>query len=175
MIAATRPSALIRRRQYCIDLYSTQKRYQSTSVSFSWDGQQALDLCGMRRCFEGHVAEKRANGGQTQVARSGRHIAGSLQFVEELDHKRCVDVIDRQCRWRSVQPPLGKLQQQPKRVAVGGNRVGARLTLLHQPLCEVPLQQRGKSWLDCHDGSPQRRSRRAMACAISSGESLRYQ
>jgi hypothetical protein len=68
-----------------------------------------------------------------------------------------------------------KLQQQPKRVAVGSNRVGARLTLLRQPLCEVPFQQRWKSRLDCHDASPQRRSSRAIACAISSGELLRYQ
>src|SRR5216684_4755360 len=77
-----------------------------------------------------------------------------------------------QRRRRPAQPLLRKLQQQAKRVAVGSNRVGARLTLLHQPLCEEAFQQGGESRLARHDDSPQRRSSRAIACAFSSGQLL---
>src|SRR5258708_20542258 len=93
MIAETRPSALIRRCQYGVDFCPTQKRHQSTSVSLGRDGQQALNLCGMRRGFEGYEAEKRAEGGQTQVPGSRRHVADLLQFIEELDPKRCALVL----------------------------------------------------------------------------------
>ena len=129
----------------------------------------------MRRCFEGNVVEERVDGRQTKVPRSRRHVANLLQFIEEINHQGRVDVFERQRRRRPAQPLLRKLQQQAKRVAVGSNRVGARLTLLHQALCEEAFQQGRESRLTRHDDSPQRRSSRAIACAISSGQLLRYQ
>jgi hypothetical protein len=129
----------------------------------------------MRRCFEGDVAEERMDSGQTEVPRSRRYVTNLLQFIEEINHQGRVDVFEGQCRRCPAQPLLCKLQQQPKRVTVGSNRVGARVTLLHQPLCEEAFQQGGESRLARHDVSPQRRSSRAIACAISSGQLLRYQ
>jgi hypothetical protein len=113
--------------------------------------------------------------GQTKVPRSRRHLANFLQLIKEISHQGRVDVVERQHRRRPVQSLLRKPQQQPERVAVGRNRMGARLTLLYQPLCEEALQQGGERRLTLHDDSPQRRSSRAIACAISSGQLLRYQ
>ena len=45
--------------------------------------------------------------GHCFVARSGRDVAGPLQFIEELDHKGSVDVIDRQYRRRSRNMSMG--------------------------------------------------------------------
>jgi hypothetical protein len=134
-----------------------------------------LDLRRIRRCLEGNVAEERVDGGETKVPRSRRHVPNLLQYIEEINHQGRVDILERQRRWRPAQPFLCKLQQQPKRVAVGSNRVGARLSLLHQPPCEEAFQQCRETRLARHDDSPQRRSSRAIACAISSGQLLRYQ
>src|SRR6478672_11673984 len=49
------------------------------------DGQHALDLRGMRRCFEGNVVEERVDGRQTKVPRSRRHVANLLLFIEEIN------------------------------------------------------------------------------------------
>src|SRR5262245_51038630 len=98
-----------------------------------------------------------------------------LQFVEEVAHQRHIDILEHQRRRRFAQPLLCKLQQQPKRVTVGSDRMFARLTLLHQPSCEEALRQSVESRLPRHGDPPQRRSSRTIACAISSGELLRYQ
>jgi hypothetical protein len=42
-------------------------------------------------------------------------------------------------------------------------------------MSEEALQQGSEGGLCVHDGCPQRRSSRAIACAMSSGQPLRYQ
>ncbi len=120
---------------------STQERHQRTREALGRDGQHALDLHGVRWRFERDVAEERTDRGQSQVARSSRDAASLLQLIEEGNDQGCVDVLERQRRRRLAKPPVDELQQQPERVAVGGDRVRAGLTLLHQPLREEGFQQ----------------------------------
>ncbi|MNL73748.1 hypothetical protein D3C87_1992520 [compost metagenome] len=81
---------------------------------------------------------------QPQVAGPGRDPARRLQFVEEGEDQRCIDVIQGERRGRLAQPPLHEPQQQTEGIAVRSDRVRAGLALLHQPLREEALQQPGE-------------------------------
>ena len=74
-----------------------------------------------------------------------------------------------------MQPVLGELQKQAKRVPIGTDGVRTGLPLIHQTLGEEPVQKNAEAGLAGHDDSPHRRSSRAIAWAISSGLPLRYQ
>src|SRR5262249_49946869 len=55
------------------------------------------------------------------------------------------------------------------------NRVGAHIALMHQPLGEVALDERGYVAAPLHGLTSHRRSRRRTACCIKSGHAERYQ
>jgi hypothetical protein len=118
VVPTPRPGSLIRRGEQGVDLLSTQERYERALEALCRDGQYALDLSGMRRRLEGDVAKERVDRGQAQVARSGRHGTSILQVIEEGNHQRGVDVVQRERRRRLVKPLLDELHQEPERVAV---------------------------------------------------------
>ena len=49
---------------------------------------------------------------------------------------------------------LGKLQEEAKGIPVARNRVGTRVTLMHQPLGKIGLQEVGKRGLSLHSDCP---------------------
>ena len=175
MIAAARPSMLIRRRQQRIDLGSTQEGHQCAVKLLRRNGKDASDLRSVRGRFVGGVAEERMHCRQPKVARARRYSADRLQVVQERRHQRRIDVLQIQCRRRLPQSLVRELQQHPECVAVRGNRVCAGLTLMHQALCEESLEKRCKAGPGRHGDTSQRRSRRDMACVINSGHALKYQ
>src|SRR6266516_7135436 len=86
-----------------------------------------------------------------------------------------VDLFKVEAGWRLVQPLLRKLQEHPECVAIGTDRMGTDLSLLHESLREETFQKRSKLRIDCHGRFSQRRSSRIIASRISSGHALRYQ
>lgn len=78
-------------------------------------------------------------------------------------------------RWRLAQALVDKLEQHLEGVPVRRDRVRTGLTLLHQALGEESLQKCTEARLATLDDSPQRRSSRVIAWAISSELPFRYQ
>src|SRR5438128_11082975 len=74
-----------------------------------------------------------------------------------------------------MQALLDELEQLAKRVPVGGDSVRTRLTLPHQAVGRKSFQQRSESGRSSHGCPSHRRSRRAMASCINSGQLCRYQ
>jgi hypothetical protein len=70
-------------------------------------------------------------------------LAPRLQIVQEGSDERCIQIAERQSRWRLAQPRLCEQEQQPECVSVRCDRVGADVALAHEPLSEVALDQRG--------------------------------
>ena len=84
---------------------------------------------GVLRVAQRGVAEQRVDRGQARVAGAGAVAAVALEVVEERADQRRVEI-------RDVEPVrllagcvLGEAQQQPERVAVGGDRVRAGVAL----------------------------------------------
>ena len=75
-------------------------------------------------------------------------------------------------RGRLVGLVVGEAEQQPERVAIGGDGVGTRNLLVEEPFGEERLESRGEQ---AHDCSPPARSSRSHTRANNSGDPLRYQ
>ena len=126
--------------------------------------------CGWRSAA---VAEQRVNGRQPGVAGPDAVAAVGFQMVEERADQWCVQIGDVHSGGRLAGPLFGEDQQQLDRVPVGGDGVGAGLSLPGQPVGEERLQGGGQR---AHDRPPARyASRRCPANAISSGAADRYQ
>jgi hypothetical protein len=63
-----------------------------------------------------------------------------LEFIEERDNQRRIDVFEVKPGRRLMQTLLHELQKLPKGIAIGSDGVRARLTLLHQALSEEAFQ-----------------------------------
>jgi integron integrase len=166
--------AQVRRAKQGIDLLAREKANLCPAAALAGHGQDPLNLCREVRQLERRIAKERANGSQPQVAAAGTDASTLLQVLQERGNERCIDLFELQSLGHSAEPLLREAQQLPKAVSVRGNRMGTALTLLHQPLGEKALQQRGQAGRG-HDRSSQRRSMRAIASAMSCGCALRYQ
>jgi hypothetical protein len=114
-------------------------------------------ISAVRRHFIGGEAEERSDRGEAQVAGLGAHATRFLQFVQEGGDERRVELLEGQPIGGCAQPLFGEAQQQPERVAIGVDRVGADLLLLHQALGEEPLKERREGRdRGCHAGASQR-------------------
>jgi hypothetical protein len=82
-----------------------------------------------------------------------------LEIGEERADERCIQIGERQGRWGLPQPHLCEHEQQPERVPVGGDRVGANIALAHEALGEEALDQRGDIAGGLHGVTSHRRSR----------------
>jgi len=127
---------------------------------------------GVRRLAHGREAEERADRREARVARPRGVAALLLQVVEEFADERRIDVGDEQVGGRLAEARRGEGQEKPERVAIGGDRVLARLALATEPLGEERFQQWGKAG---HGSTPSARSRRSPADVSRSGEDDRYQ
>src|SRR5271166_830532 len=137
--------------------------------------EDALDMRAVGRLLEGREPEERADGGQAQVARSDASAPLRLEILQKRADERRVQIVERQNRRWLAKSSLRKGEQQPKRVSVRSDRVGADIALTHEPLGEVTLDERGDITARLHGLTSQRRSRRRAASCIKSGQAERYQ
>jgi hypothetical protein len=93
----------------------------------------------MCRRLECGVPKERVDGGQSQIPAANAHTFLFFQAVEKGDDQRRIDVLEHQTRWRLMKTHLDELQELTERVSIRTDRVGARSSLLYQPLSEKTL------------------------------------
>src|SRR5271166_6524160 len=101
--------------------------------------EDALDMRAVGRLLEGREPEERADGGQALVAGPDASAPLRLQILQKRADERRVQIVERQNRRWLAKSSLRKGEQQPKRVSVRSDRVGADIALTH----EVTLDERG--------------------------------
>src|SRR5207253_2619525 len=67
VIAPAEPAALIGRGKQRLNLWTGEKMHLRACESFAGDGEHALDLRGMVRCFERGIPKERVDGSQPQI------------------------------------------------------------------------------------------------------------
>jgi hypothetical protein len=97
----------------------------------------------MCRLLERRISEERSNGCEAEIP--GPHRGGSLRLedFQECADERSVQIPQCQLRWGPPKARLRERKQEPERVAIGGNGVGTYTSMLHEPICEPPLDQHG--------------------------------
>src|ERR1043165_7986031 len=98
-----------------------------------------------------------------------------LQTIEELTDQRRIQIRKVQARRRLAVVFLCEVQEQSERVSIRGDRMRADLSLSHQTLREVALQQGRQGGRRVHVCTSQRRSKRRAACSKSSDDPDKYQ
>ena len=91
---------------------------------------------------QGEVAEQQVDRGEPVVPGRGAVAPHAFQAVQEGTDGGGVQSVDGELAGRRPCPLDGERQQQPKRGAIGGDRVRAGGPLVDQPLGEVRLQSR---------------------------------
>ena len=121
---------------------------------------------------QGGVAKQRADRRQARVAGPDRVAALVLEVIQERADQRRLEIVDVEIAGRLVTVLGGECKQQADRVAVGGDRMRAGLSLGDQPIGEERLQRRREQ---AHLAPPSARSRRSAASPSSSGAACKYQ
>jgi hypothetical protein len=172
VIAASEPAGLVRRGEERVDLGFGEVGNVVAFVAFGWDLDHPCDRREMFGVAQRGVAVKRVDRREPGVAGSGTVAAVVFEVVQERADQRRVEVGEVQLAWLIAGLLLGEGEQQPERVAVGGDGSRARVSLGDQPVGEECLERRCEL---AHDSSIPVRSRRSRASASSSGDACRYQ
>ena len=90
------------------------------------------------------VREQRVDRREAVVAAADAVAASFLEVVQERGDQRRVELGDVQLAGRIAGPVLREGEQQPERLAVGGDRVRARSALGDQPVGEIGLHRGGE-------------------------------
>ena len=151
---------------------SVEERDERSVGSLGWDREHALDVVGVFGVSERGVAEQRVDRCQPGVAGADAVAALVLEVVEERGDQWRVEVADVELAGLAAGPLGGEREQQPERVAVGGDRVRAGVALPDQPLGEERLQRRRER---AHRWPPGSARAAAPASSSSSGAAVRYQ
>jgi hypothetical protein len=136
------------------------------------DREHALDRRDVLGMAERQVREQRVDCRQAVVAGADAVAASCLEMVQEGSDQRRVELVDVQFAGFRSGPLGGEGEQQPERLAVGGDRVWTRSALRLQPVREVGLH-RGRE--RAHRTPPNRSAPGSAASVISSGEADKYQ
>src|SRR5579863_5722112 len=162
-------------RKQRLDFLPDQKADHRAWLTLVLDGQDTLNMRRMCRLFVRGIAEERADGRQPHIATADGGAALLLQSIEELTDQRRIQIRKVQARRRLAVVLLCEVQKQSERVSIRGDRMGAGLSLSHQTLREVALQQGRQSGRRVHGRTSQRRSNRRAACSNSSDDPDKYQ
>jgi hypothetical protein len=93
----------------------------------------------MRRLADGHVVTEGVDRGEADIPRP-RHVAPVLlDMIEKRADERGIQIVQREGRGRLAEPLLCKPEQQPKRIAIGRNGMGARPLLADEPFRKEAL------------------------------------
>ena len=79
----------------------------------------------MSRSFEGCVVKEGMNCREAQIASANADTLVLLEFIEERDNQRRIDVFEVKPGRRFMQTLLHELQKLPKGIAIGGDGVRA--------------------------------------------------
>ena len=166
------PRARVRSCEQRVRLGAGQELHCGCRAAAGRDRQDAGDRVGMLRVVGQREAHDRTDRGEPGVARGHAVASRGLQVVQEPGHEVRVDQREVDLVRRDAPGRGDVLDQQPPRVAVGGDRVRAQITLGVGIVGEVGLQGRGQEshGLLCFSGS-----HRSAARAMSSGVADRYQ
>jgi hypothetical protein len=148
VITPAKPGALIGSGEQRLDLWTGEEMHLGPREALAGDSQHALDLSSMFRHFERGISKEGVNGGQPQIPAAGTQTSLLFQVIEKRHDQWGIDRLEGQLRRRSVQPLLGKLQQQADGIAIRTDRMRTGLALLHEPLGEEPFQQ----WSEARSG-----------------------
>lgn len=119
--------------------------------------------------LEGGIAEKGTDGGEPQTAAACPDSPLRLQIIEKGTDQRRIERFPIELGRCLAEVGACKMEQEAEGVAVGEDRMGARLPLLHQTLSEEAGQQGGEDGIRLHDVCPQWRSSRPLAAFSISG------
>jgi len=176
VVAPSGPGAGVAGAKQRFDLVVGEVGDQRPVEPFGWDREHSGDAVGVLGVGQRREPEQRVDRGQSGVAGADAVAALLLEVVQErADHRR-VQLVDVQPGGRDTGAGGDVTEQQPHRVAVGGDGVVAGVLLPDQPVGEERLQGRGE---DAHHRTPDPPARwassRRPASAISSGAADRYQ
>jgi len=127
-----------------VDLGLGQVADQRPVEAFGRDRQDPGDAGGVVGMMQGGEPEQGVDRGQAGVAGADAVAAFAFEVIEEAADQRGVEVGDVQRRGCAAGELGGVAEQQPQRVAVGGDGVGAGVALADQPLGEERLQSGGE-------------------------------
>ena len=114
-----------------LDLRSGQKMNLLSVVAVGWDGQNLLNLGGVRRLLERDEVEEGSKRREAEIA--GSDAGGSLLFdvIEEAGDERSIEGTQVEHRRGFAELFLREGEQQSKRVPVRCDRVGTDIALTH--------------------------------------------
>ena len=140
VVAAAGPGGLVAGGEQRVDLGVGEVGQQVLGGPFVRDREHALDRVGVLGVVQREIGEQRVDRREPVVAGLDLVAAVVLEVVEERGDQRRVELRDVEFAGRGAGPVGGKPQQQLEGVAVGGDRVRARLALGEQPIGEERLQ-----------------------------------
>ena len=173
MVPSPAPGGPVRDREQRLDLRVVEVADDGLFPVLERDGQYLGDEFGVLGVAERGVGEQRVDRGEAGVAGPGAVPPVLFEHHEESADELGVE----QCNVDVAGPDAGLLlhvaEQQPERVAVGGDGVTARGPLPREVVGEERLQRRGER---AHLPAPGMNAAiRSETAAISSGVELRYQ
>src|SRR5436309_623207 len=140
MVAASNPGMRIGRSEERFDFLPYKEGDHGASETLTGDGQDPLNVLGLRGLLEGGVAEEGADGGEAHIATACCAAAALLQVIEKRTDQRRINVGEVQAGGWLMLLLLRKVQQQAEGIAIRGDRVRAGLSLSHQALGKEALQ-----------------------------------
>ena len=176
VVASPDPAGPIRRPEESLTLRATEEVHLSSGIALGRYGQDPLSQGCMLRFVQGDITEQGPDCRQAGIAGTDVVAALVLEMIEKVADQVGVEILERQIMWRLAKDLVGIVDEQPERVAVAGDGVGAHLALLHEVPGEEQGQQLGKVGDRTHELClPCCSSRRRAASAMSSGTAVRYQ
>ena len=140
-IPSADPCVDVGRRQQRVDFGACQIGDRTSLVPLDRNRQNPAAAIEMRRLADGHVLTEGVDRGEADIARPRRVATVLLDMIEKRADKRGIEIVEREARGRLREPLLRKPQQQPKRIAIRGDGMGARPLLADQPVGKEALQE----------------------------------
>jgi hypothetical protein len=137
--------------QQGFDLDLGEERDQSSLEALRRHGEDPGDGGGVLWMPERCVAEQRMDSGEPGIAGPNTVPALLLQVIQKRRHQWCIEVVEVDGRGRLPNALLGEAEQQPPRVPIAGDGLGAGVALPDQSVGEEPLHGGGEH---CHRWSP---------------------
>jgi hypothetical protein len=142
-VAPALPARRVGRRDQGAGLLRGEERDRALVEALGRDREHACDHRGVLGMPERGVFEKRPDRRQPEVARPGAVAPLDFEVLKERRDQPLVEVVPVKRGGCLAGLLLREAEQQPQRVAIGGDRRQACLQLACQPVGEERLQRRG--------------------------------
>ena len=172
VVAAAEPGGRVGRGEQRLDLVEIEVGDGVALVALGRDRHHPRDRVGVLGMLERGETVERVDRPEPRVAGPGAVAPVLFEMGEERADQRRVEIVDVQLEWLLAGLLVREGQQQPERVAVGGDGLRAGVALGDQPLGEERLQRGRERGHESTSGSC---SRRRLISSSSSGTASRYQ